>query len=169
MIRENIVKEFGEAYISLLMYNLGFKVDRLDEKGIDLACYKDNYKYGVSVKARNIHFTDNKNVQLEYNDIVYTYDESKIRGLVPAYAFVIASVERIDIFIFTHEYMFKKYFSNDKKGIRDIYYYKSFYSSRKDKGSAKHIPISFKAREHWKTISDEEGVIFTASYNKICK
>lgn len=104
---------------------------------------------------------------LKYNDIVYTYEESKVRGVIPAYAFVITTIERIDIFIFTQDYMFRKYFSNDTKGIRDIYGCIDFYSSKKDSGSSKSISISLTARDHWKTISDEDGVIFTASYNKI--
>ena len=96
MRKSEIVGKFGETFVASLLYNLGYKVDMIDENGIDLACYKENKKYGVSVKSRNIQFNTNNSINLTFNDIVHTYNESKLRDLEPAYAFVVANLSRID-------------------------------------------------------------------------
>ena len=42
MRKSEIVGKFGETFVASLLYNLGYKVDMIDENGIDLACYKEN-------------------------------------------------------------------------------------------------------------------------------
>ena len=127
MLNNEIIKEFGEAFISSLLYNKGFKVDRINDEGIDITCYKDEQRYGISVKSRNL-IRRNNTINLTYNDIVYTYDNSLLRKLTPAYAFITSTLERIDVLIVTQKYVFENYVN-----IESIEKYKSAYKSKNDK------------------------------------
>ena len=155
-----IVKEFGEAFVASLFHDLGYKVDIIDEKGIDLTCYNENNKYGVSVKTRNIQFGKNESINLKYNDIVYTYNESKLRDLEPAYAFVVADLSRIDVLIVTQKYIFENMCSN----IDDINDYMDKYANKNDSGSTKSISISSASKNTWKSLLGKDGVIFANTY-----
>lgn len=155
MRKTAIVGEFGEIFTMQTLFNEGYEVDRLDAEGIDVAAYFDEgIGYGISVKTRCIQNTKNDSINLKYNDISYTYDQSKKRGLIPAYAFVIGSNERIDLLIATQEYICKKYL-----GIEDVREYKKQYSSSKDSGSTKSFNTSKKNRDRWCELK-EEGVIY---------
>lgn len=156
MRKTAIVGEFGEIFTMQTLFNEGFEVDRLDAEGIDIAAYFDEGKgYGISVKTRCIQNKKNDSINLKYNDLCYTYDQSKKRGIIPAYAFVIESNDRIDLLIATQEYICKNYL-----GIEDIREYKNMYSSSKDAGSTKSINTSEKYRNRWCELC-EEGIIYT--------
>ena len=155
-----IVKGFGETFVASLFYDLGYKVDMIDEEGIDLTCYKENNKYGVSVKTRNIQFGKNGSINLKYNDIVYTYNESKLRGLEPAYAFVVADLSRIDILIVTQEYVFENMCLN----VDSINDYMDKYTDKNDSGSTKSISTSLASKNTWKSLLGKKGVIFANTY-----
>jgi len=157
MRKREIVKEFGESYVAQTMLNLGYEVDRLDAEGIDLAAYKDEKKYGISVKSRCIQHNKNDSVNLNYNDICYTYLQSVKRGVIPAYAFIIHSNERIDLLVVTQEYVFKHYL-----GVESIEKYMQTYESKKDSGSTKSISTSLNSRENWSKQDADAGVIFAA-------
>lgn len=163
MLERKLRGKVGEFFVGSIFDNLGFEVDIIDGKGIDLACYKDDIKYGISVKTRNIEEVENNNLNLGYNDIVYAYDESKKRGLSPLYAILFYDLSRIDVLIMTQEYTFMNYFSK-KDGIGNIEDYKKVYPHKNVIGATKFIGTSLKARENWKFLKDEEGIIFTASY-----
>lgn len=166
MIKTDIVGDFGEAFIAALFYSLGYKVDIVNAMGIDLTAYKDKLKLGISVKSRNIQFNPNKSISLKYNDIVYTYDESKLRSIdmEPSYAFVVADLERIDILVVTQKYLFDNLVS-PKCPIKDIVHYKNMYENKEVSGSTKSVSISKTAREKWLKLEGEEGVIFVGTYS----
>lgn len=158
MRKKEIVKEFGEAFVAQTMQNLGYEVDRLDAEGIDLAAYaKDGKRYGISVKSRCIQEKNNDSINLTYNDLCYTYEQSVKRGIIPAYAFVISKRDRIDLLIATQSYVCKQYL-----GIEDIKEYMSQYKSKKDAGSTKSFNTSLKSREKWSMLSKEE-IIYTST------
>ena len=158
MRKKEIVGEFGEAFIAQTMQNLGYEVDRLDAEGIDLAAYSDNgKKYGISVKSRCIQEKNNDSINLTYNDLSYTYEQSVKRGIIPSYAFIIHRNERIDIFIATQEAVCKQYL-----GVSDIKEYMNIYQSKKDTGSTKYFSTSLKSREKWGE-TNGEGIIYTAT------
>lgn len=161
MLSTLIVGNFGESFIAHLFHSLGYTaVDVIDAKGIDLACYSADTSYGISVKCRNIQFTKNESINLTYNDIVYTYDESVQRKLTPAYAFLMADLQRIDVLIVTQEFTF----SCLQKDAFTIDEYKNRYVDKQASKSTKSISTSLSAREKWKTLKGQPGVIFTASY-----
>ncbi len=166
MRKTEIVKEFGESFVAITMQNLGYEVDRLDSEGIDLAAYSnDGEKYGISVKSRCIQENKNDSINLTYNDLSYTYEQSKKRGIVPAYAFVISKNDRIDLFIATQAYVCENYL-----GIDTIENYMELFTSKKDSGNTKSFNTSLKSREKWRTIEfGEEGVIYTATLSLIGK
>lgn len=101
---------------------------------------------------------ENESINIKYNDIVKVYEQAKeIRGLEPAYALVVMNRENendvpknIDILIVTQEYAFKNRFN-----ISDIQEYD---------GKTKTFNISKTAKKKWKSLTGEDGVIFTASY-----
>lgn len=177
MRNTEIVKGFGESFAAYLFYKMGYEVDFLDAEGIDLACYKKDesgISYGVSVKTRNIKpkgdestKDNNHSFNIKYNDIVYTYEQSEIRHLEPAYALVVADLKKIDVLIVTQEYAFKKLFNVrfDAPTIANIDDYKKRYTSKNDNGAERHISIAQSSRKLWKERKDDEGVIFTASYS----
>lgn len=162
MRKKEIIGEFGEAVIAQTMQNLGYEVDRLDADGIDLAAYsKDGKKYGISVKSRCIQEKTNDSINLTYNDLCYTYEQSLKRGLTPSYAFIVHKNDRIDIFIATQEIVCKEYLD-----VTDIQGYIHTYQSRKDIGSTKFFSTSLKSREKWGAITGE-GIIYTATLSLI--
>lgn len=170
MRNTEIVGKFGELFVAALFRNMEYEVDLIDAEGIDLVCYdnKDsNIKYGVSVKtrrAKNENGKINYSINIDYNDIVYTYKKSKdIRGVIPAYAFVVVDLKRIDVLIVTQDYVFKRNLFNSIV-FNNIDEYMSKYKSKKDSGSKQCISIAKSSRDGWKTLKDEPGVIFTASY-----
>jgi hypothetical protein len=158
MRKKEIVGEFGEAFVAQTLQNLGFEVDRLDAEGIDLAAYSnDGKKFGISVKSRCIQDKNNDGINLTFNDLCYTYEQSVKRGIVPAYAFIVHKNNRIDLFIATQELVCKQYL-----GIDAITVYMQTYSSKKDLGSTKSFSTSLKSREKWRVTTDP-GVIYTAT------
>ena len=102
----------------------------------------------------------NDGINLKYNDLYYTYEQSKKRDIIPAYAFVIASNERIDVLVATQDYICKKYL-----GIEDIEKYAELYSSSKDAGSTKSFNTSLKRRNEWRNLQ-EEGILYSATLTK---
>lgn len=163
MRKSEIVGKFGEAFVASLLYDLGYKVDMIDENGIDLACYKENKKYGVSVKSRNIQFNINNSINLTFNDIIHTYNESKLRDLEPVYAFVVADLSRIDVLIVTQEYVFENMFSS-VDNVHNINEYMDKYTSKKDSGSTKSISTTLASKNDWKSLLGKHGVIFANCY-----
>lgn len=163
MLKNDIVGNFGEAFIASLFYSLGFEVDIVNATGIDLAAYKDDMKLGISVKSRNIQFGPNDSILLNYNDIVYTHSESELRNIQPAYAFIVTELNRIDILVVTQEYLFKNLISKNNP-IKDIEHYKSIYSDKKVSGSSKSVTTSKTAKENWSKLNGENGVIFVGTY-----
>lgn len=163
MRKSEIVGKYGEAFVASLFYDLGYKVDMIDENGIDLTCYKENKKYGVSVKSRNIQFGKNDSINLTFNDIIHTYNESKLRDLEPAYAFVVADLSRIDVLIVTQEYVFENMFSSGDNAY-NINNYMEEYTNKKDSGSTKSISTTLTSKKGWKSLLGERGVIFTNCY-----
>ena len=158
MRRKEIVGEFGEAFIAQTMQNLGYEVDRLDAEGIDLAAYSnDGKRYGISVKSRCIQEKNNDGINLTYNDLSYTYEQSKKRGIIPAYAFIVHKNDRIDLFIATQRFVCTQYL-----GIESIEKYKEVFTSKKDSGSTKSFNISLKSREKWRK-TDNAEVIYAAT------
>lgn len=163
MRKSEIVGKFGEAFVASLFYDLGYKVDMIDENGIDLTCYKENKKYGISVKSRNIQFGKNDSINLTFNDIIHTYNESKLRDLEPAYAFVVADLSRIDVLIVTQEYVFENMFSSIDN-VHNINEYMDKYTSKKDSGSTKSVSTTFASKNGWKSLLGKHGVIFANYY-----
>ena len=158
MRKKEIVGEFGEAFIAQTMQNLGYEVDRLDAEGIDLAAYsEDGKKYGISVKSRCIQEKNNDGINLTYNDLSYTYEQSLKRGITPSYAFIVHKNDRIDIFIATQEVVCKQYL-----GIPNIQEYMNTFQSKKDTGSTKSFSTSLKSREKWGATTGD-GIIYTAT------
>lgn len=163
MRNSEIIGKFGEIFTASLFYDLGYTVDMIDAQGIDLICYKDDKRYGVSVKSRNIQFGENKSINLTYNDITYTNDESKIRGAEPAYAFVVSNLSRIDVLVVTQTYVFENMFSS-YDNVYNIDDYKGMYTNKKDSGATKSISIAPASKNNWKNLLGESGVIFTNCY-----
>ena len=164
MRKTEIVGEFGEIFIAQTMQNLGYEVDRLDAEGIDLAAYSnDGTRYGISVKSRCIQEKNNDGINLTYNDLTYTYNQSRKRGIIPAYAFIIHKNDRIDMFIATQEFICKNYL-----GIDSIETYMETFTSKKDSGSTKSFSTSLKSREKWRH-TNNEGVIYTATLTLLDK
>jgi|GEM_PF-4515589 len=163
MRKSEIVGKFGETFVASLLYNLGYKVDMIDENGIDLACYKENKKYGVSVKSRNIQFNTNNSINLTFNDIIHTYNESKLRDLEPVYAFVVADLSRIDVLIVTQEYVFENMFSS-VDNVNNINEYMDKYTSKKESGSTKSVSTTLASKNDWKSLLGKHGVIFANCY-----
>ena len=171
MRNEKIVQKFGEHFVALIFENLGYSVDVIDAEGIDLMCYSECVSYGVSVKTRNIQQNSNNSINLTWNDIVYSYEQTKLRsGEDVLYAFVISDLERISVFIFTQQYMFEHYFV--KKKIKNIDEYMGAFTNKpnkKDKatGSTQGIDNGDRAKSKWKQLYENkvDGIIFAAAYD----
>ena len=167
MRSKEIIHRFGEHFITLIFHNLGFETDIIDADGIDLMCYKKDEEvcYGVSVKTRNIEFNSNNSINLTWNDIVYADKQTKLRGgKETLYAFVITELKKINVFIFTQEYMFEHYF--EKKGVKNINEYKEIFPEKMP-GSTQGIDTGIKAKDSWRILykNNERGVIFAGTYN----
>lgn len=161
MRAKEIVKGFGEYYVAQVLQNLGFEVDILDAEGIDLAAYKGEQRYGISVKSRCVHTSPNNTINLTYNDLHHTYEQSNRRGLMPAYAFVINTNEKIDILISTQESTCLNHL-----GVESLTEYLNTFSSKKDSGSTKSINISEKSRSEWKNLG-YDGLIYVERLQSI--
>ena len=166
-----IVQKFGEYFVALIFENLGYSVDIIDAEGIDLMCYSENVSYGVSVKTRNIEQNPNYSINLTWNDIVYAYEQTKLRyGMDVLYAFVISELERINVVIFTQQYMFEHYFM--KKKINNIDEYMERFPNKPDKknkmtGSTQGIDTGDRAKSEWKQLYENkvDGILFAAVYD----
>lgn len=87
-----------------------------------------------------------------------------MRDLIPAYAFVICDLKRMDILIATQEFVFNNLINHDKEADYSIEDYKKHYSNKHASGSTKSISTNFNSKEKWKTLKNERGVIYTCSY-----
>lgn len=161
MKKNTIVQNFGEYFTISVFYNLGFAVDLVDEEGIDVVCYNDDVRYGVSVKCRNIQFSKNDSINLKHKDIIYTNEQSQIRNVEPAYAFIVQDLDRIDVLIATQEYVLTNLL-NHGEDINTIQEYLNAYPDIE--GPTKSVSITLSSKESWKNLKNTPGVIFTSSY-----
>ena len=160
MRQSEAVGKFGEYFITMMLQNFSYETDLVDAAGIDLMAYRkkpDSFeRYGISVKTRNAYDQPNNSLLLKWNDVVYTHEQSVLRGAIPAYAIVWNSNNRIDILIITHDYLLKK------RGYESI----DDFRTQSTKQNTLSVSTSQKSRDEWILMYQNKtpGVIFAAKY-----
>ncbi len=165
MRKNSLVGNFGEYFAGMIFESKGYACDLIDAEGIDLAAYlrgaKDAKAYGVSVKTRAPFDSANNSLLLRYNDIVFTDEQARLRGLEPIYMVIWYACDRVDVLAFTLDYFLRLH------SIADIGTYKSLYPDPKTSGAAKSLSTSPKSRDRWLELyeSGEEGILYAARFD----
>lgn len=170
MRKNEIIKNYGESFVAMMFTNWGYESDIIDAEGIDLMCYKEisdnSYKkYGISVKTRDPYDKMNNSLNLTWNDLVLADKQAKVRDGELLYAIVWYSIDRVDVVVFSQEYVLKKFGYSDIEG-----YKKDFPKKPKPKesnGSTKSISTNLNARNSWLNMykEGEPGVIYAARFD----
>ena len=159
MLKEMCVGTLGEYYSMLEFYFLGAQsVERVDHAGIDLVVYSGK-NYGVSVKTRDVLLHPNSSISLNYNDVVLCWEQAKIRGLIPAFAFCVIDEDGFHLLIVEHQLIFSHLCREIGREIGSIENYIERYENDQKHASLNVSIAPSKRRDFWPTLQGVPGVI----------